>query len=181
MTVPVFVGAIRCLTFTATCGRPEPSKFNLTTGLESVLRSYCAGRWTSLPGRAAMQDDEIIRNMFTDPAVKPLSTYGLFAATKGDRRIGMAVAYRSQNDRSSDYALNKDRFDRLQKGLVEKKIDESYVVLLQRNSSSRPEVLDWRTVEQMEPLLAKLQLREGQFGSYWWIPANFQDPDIEVF
>ena len=110
--------------------------------------------------------EELIKSLFTNPAVRAQSMYGTYFAPYEGQRVGIAVAYRTRED-GTDFALNQDRLQRVADGVAEGKLDAGFIVLARRRNAAVPEVVAWRNVEDVTKLVAKLPVRSGTFGTYY--------------
>ena len=86
-----------------------------------------------------------------------------------DQKIGLAITFPSSQ---GDFSLNKAANDRLLKAQRDGPLDQGHVVQA-RKQNGQIEFLAIMEVEKLQPILASLPLREGKYGEYWWVPANF--------
>jgi hypothetical protein len=91
-----------------------------------------------------------------------------------DQKIGLAIIFPSSQ---GDFSLNKMANDRLLKAQRDGPLDQGYVVQA-RKQGGRMEFLAMVEVEELQALLASLNLYEGTYGEYWWVPANFKLDNI---
>ena len=87
----------------------------------------------------------------------------------GNPRIGAIVVFQSDND----FALGKAGLDYLTRAKAEGRLDEGQVSLL-RKHGGRYEYVNAAPVEAVTKVVAEMPARGGQWGEFWWLPAEIE-------
>jgi len=87
-----------------------------------------------------------------------------------EQKIGLVIQFPSSQ---GEFSLNKTAYDRLLNARRNGSLDQGYVVQA-RKQGGRSEFLEMIGVEELQPLLKSLNLYEGKYGEYWWVPAKFR-------
>jgi hypothetical protein len=91
-------------------------------------------------------------------------------AEHDDQKIGIVVTFPSTQ---GEFSLNKSANDRALNGLRSDKLDQAFVVQARRQGGHY-EVLASINVEELQSLLDMLNIWNGDYGQYWWVPPGFK-------
>src|SRR5262249_23147600 len=84
-----------------------------------------------------------------------------------DENLGALVAHRGQHD---TWSVNANGFQYVLAAAREGKIAGGFVVLA---AGKPPEVIAFRNIEEVASMLDGVLPRDGSFGPYWWLDAQF--------
>jgi hypothetical protein len=87
----------------------------------------------------------------------------------GHPRVGAVVVFQSD----ADFALGKAGLDYVTAAKAEGRLDEGWVLLLRRKGNAF-EFVNAAPLEVVAGVVANTPSRMGQWGEFWWLPAEIE-------